>query len=100
VTNKNLIRQPASINNGYNWIDIIQEYLLPPICILCGNPGIKGRDLCKNIKQAFSMTQAIPAQHIALLDDVMTTGSTAHELASLLKAAGVSRVDVWVVARA
>ena len=46
------------------------------------------------------MTQAIPVQHIALLDDVMTTGSTAHELASLLKAAGVSRVDVWVVARA
>jgi len=25
------------------------------------------------------------AQHIAILDDVMTTGSTAHELAYLLK---------------
>jgi len=39
------------------------------------------------------------AHHIAILDDVMTTGSTAHELAYVLKKAGVSRVDVWVCAR-
>ena len=39
-------------------------------------------------------------QHIAILDDVMTTGLTAHELAYVLKKAGVSRVDVWVCARA
>jgi len=44
--------------------------------------------------------QPIHAQHIAILDDVMTTGSTAHELAYLLEKAGVSRVDVWVCARA
>ena len=54
----------------------------------------------KNMKQAFSIIKPIRAQHIALLDDVMTTGSTAHELAVLLKKAGVSRVDVWVCARA
>ena len=54
----------------------------------------------KNIKNAFSLIKPIHAQHIAILDDVMTTGSTAHELAHLLKKAGVSRVDVWVCARA
>jgi len=54
----------------------------------------------KNMKNAFSLIQPIHAQHIAILDDVMTTGSTAHELAHLLKKAGVSRVDVWVCARA
>ena len=54
----------------------------------------------KNMKQAFSIIKPLEAQHIALLDDVMTTGSTAHELAVLLKQAGVSRVDVWVCARA
>ncbi|MDD5411259.1 MAG: ComF family protein [Methylobacter sp.] len=54
----------------------------------------------KNLKNAFSLIKPIPAQHIAILDDVMTTGSTAHELAYLLKKAGVSRVDVWVCARA
>ncbi|MDD5461187.1 MAG: ComF family protein [Methylococcales bacterium] len=54
----------------------------------------------KNIKNAFSIIKAIQAQHIAILDDVMTTGSTVHELACLLKKTGVGKVDVWVCARA
>jgi ComF family protein len=54
----------------------------------------------KNMKNAFTIIKPVHAQHIAILDDVMTTGSTAHELAHLLKKAGVSRVDVWVCARA
>jgi ComF family protein len=54
----------------------------------------------KNLKNAFSVIKPIHARHIAILDDVMTTGSTAHELAYVLKKAGVSRVDVWVCARA
>ncbi|MGZ8227986.1 MAG: ComF family protein, partial [Methylococcaceae bacterium] len=54
----------------------------------------------KNMKNAFSIIKPIPARHVAILDDVMTTGSTAHELAVALKKAGISRVDVWVCARA
>jgi len=54
----------------------------------------------KNMKNAFSIIKPIHARHIAILDDVMTTGSTAHELAYALKKAGASRVDVWVCARA
>ncbi len=54
----------------------------------------------QNLKNAFSIVKPIHARHIAILDDVMTTSSTAHELATVLKKAGVSRVDVWVCARA
>ncbi|TAN67178.1 MAG: ComF family protein [Methylobacter sp.] len=54
----------------------------------------------QNLKNAFSIIKPIHARHIAILDDVMTTGSTAHELACILKKAGASRVDVWVCARA
>ena len=54
----------------------------------------------KNMKNAFSIINPVPVQHIAILDDVMTTGSTAHELAALLKKEGVGKVDVWVCARA
>lgn len=54
----------------------------------------------KNIKNAFAVIKQIDAQHIAILDDVMTTGSTVNELAKVLKKAGVTRVDVWVCARA
>ena len=38
--------------------------------------------------------------HVAILDDVMTTGATLHEAALCLLDAGVTRVEAWVVARA
>ena len=53
-----------------------------------------------NMKNAFSIVKPIQVSHIAIVDDVMTTGSTVHELAVVLKKAGVARVDVWVCARA
>jgi len=61
---------------------------------------LSARKRRKNMKNAFSIVKPIQARHIAILDDVMTTGSTAHELAYVLKKAGASRVDVWVCARA
>ncbi len=54
----------------------------------------------KNLKNAFSIVRPIDAKHVAIIDDVMTTGTTSHELAYVLKKVGVSRVDVWVCARA
>ncbi len=54
----------------------------------------------QNIKNAFLVSQPIKVNHIAILDDVITTGSTANELAKVLKKAGISRVDVWSCARA
>lgn len=54
-----------------------------------------------NVRGAFSVRWIPPGtSHVALVDDVMTTGSTLNECARVLRAAGVGRVDVWVVARA
>lgn len=53
----------------------------------------------RNLRGAFAMARPLPGRHIALLDDVMTTGSTLATLASLLRRAGAERVDVWVCAR-
>ena len=47
----------------------------------------------------FRRTSSVPAT-AALIDDVMTTGSTVNECARTLKRAGVEKVSVWVVARA
>ena len=52
-----------------------------------------------NLKGAFRLRRPVYAKSIALLDDVMTTGATVSEIASLLKKEGVHRVEVWVLAR-
>lgn len=54
----------------------------------------------QNIRRAFCYTgKTIPA-FIAVVDDVVTTGSTANEIARTLKKAGVKRVEIWAFARA
>ena len=53
-----------------------------------------------NLRNAFTVTtEKLPA-HVAIIDDVMTTGHTANELARALKGAGATKVEVWVIARA
>lgn len=54
----------------------------------------------KNISNAFEVISPIKQHHIAVVDDVMTTGSTVNEVAKVLKRSGAHRVDIWVCARA
>ena len=61
--------------------------------------GLNAQERRKNLLHAFE-AKATPYQHITLIDDLLTTGSTANELARMLKNQGVSRVDLWCCARA
>jgi ComF family protein len=55
----------------------------------------------RNVRGAFAVRPNVAwPSHVALLDDVMTTGATLWECARVLKRAGVKRVDVWALARA
>lgn len=57
-------------------------------------------DRQRNVRGAFAIrgNDPLPAS-VALLDDVVTSGSTVAELARLLKNNGVTEVHVWCVAR-
>lgn len=60
--------------------------------------GFKSRRA--NVRHAFELRRPLAAEHVAVVDDVMTTGATLSELARTLKGGGVKRVDVWSCARA
>jgi ComF family protein len=60
----------------------------------------------RNVRGAFAvqgpraLRRLLAAEHVAVVDDVVTTGSTLNELRAVLLRAGVRRVDLWAVARA
>ncbi len=53
----------------------------------------------KNLRQAF-LVKPHGYDHVTLIDDLLTTGSTANEIAKLFKKEGARQVDVWCCARA
>lgn len=55
----------------------------------------------RNLRRAFAVADpaALAGRHVALVDDVLTTGATAGALARLLLKAGAARVDVYCLAR-
>ena len=61
--------------------------------------SLKKQDRTRNVRGGFRVSGKLNAGHVALIDDVITTGATVSELARQLKKNGVERVDVWAVAR-
>lgn len=53
----------------------------------------------KNIQKAFSCSIDLSGKHVAVLDDVMTTGATLNELAKQLRKQGARKITNWVIAR-
>lgn len=57
----------------------------------------------RNVRGAFAVAatgaQALRGRHVALLDDVMTTGASLHEAARALRRAGVREVTAIALAR-
>jgi ComF family protein len=56
-----------------------------------------------NVRGAFAVEPRRRAElrdrHVAIVDDVMTTASTAAEIAAVVRQAGATTVEVWVLAR-
>lgn len=94
-------------NQSYELAKALSELLLIP----CSNNFLERvidtkpqssmpyKERKKNIQHAFQSTASSTFKHIALIDDVLTTGHTANAAAKTLRLAGVSRIEVWTIAR-
>lgn len=61
---------------------------------------LSAAERARNLRKSFWASCDYRGLHVALLDDVVTTGATVNELARVLRERGVRRVEVWACARA
>jgi len=52
-----------------------------------------------NLEDVFKVIIPVQGKHLAIIDDVVTTGATAMCISDTLIRAGARRVDVWTIAR-
>ncbi len=86
-------RLPAHLGTA-DWQSVSRVIDTPPQRTL---PAPERRS---NLRSAFLVHRRLDGLRIAVVDDVMTTGSTVHEMARVLRRAGAREVVLWVVCRA
>ncbi|AHL77087.1 amidophosphoribosyltransferase [Stutzerimonas stutzeri] len=98
---------------GFNQAQMLADWLSPALNIpvqcellqrIQDTPSQQELDAAsrrRNLRQAFALTDEtqIVGRHVAVIDDVLTTGATAQALARLLKQSGAERVDIYCLAR-
>lgn len=57
------------------------------------------KERSRNMRKAFICNADMRGKHVAMVDDVMTSGASLNELALALRRAGAREVSAWVVAR-
>lgn len=62
--------------------------------------GLSAPQRKENLRGAFRLARKLRARHIVIVDDVITTGSTARAVADVLLDAGVDAVSLLALARA
>lgn len=99
------------VERGFNQSQLIAVQLVRSLGMKIISKGIKrvkqtkaqsGLDSVErksNVKKAFSIDTNLP-NHIAIIDDVVTTGTTVSELAKQARLQGAVQIDVWCLARA
>ncbi|MBE2896905.1 amidophosphoribosyltransferase [Pasteurellaceae bacterium HPA106] len=96
---------------GYNQAELLARqlahYLQLPVNLralervyaVAPQRGLSARARRENVRHVFQATQRFDGKHIALVDDVVTTGATVNELCRVLKRAGAREVSIWCLCR-
>lgn len=77
----------------------LERNLCPRILDTAAQTGLDKHQRRANLRHAFE-AQSTPLGHVAIIDDVVTTGETARAFARCLKRSGVEKIQLWCVARA
>ncbi|MFC3941838.1 ComF family protein [Pseudomonas gingeri NCPPB 3146 = LMG 5327] len=79
----------------------VDEHRLLRIQDTVAQQDLDARARRRNLLNAFALAPGarVEGLHLALVDDVLTTGATAESLARLLLKAGARRIDVYCLAR-
>jgi ComF family protein len=97
---------------GYNQAGLLAHYLGKRLSIKVDKNSLKRirhthsqsqlnfKQRKRNIQGAFDLNNHSLAKHVALIDDVMTSGNTATEATKTLRRSQVSTIEVWTIARA
>lgn len=62
--------------------------------------GLNAAQRARNLRRAFEYRATGLYRHVAVIDDIVTTGSTADEITRVLHRGGVDCVEIWALARA
>ncbi len=61
--------------------------------------GLSKKERQQNLVQAFKLQTIPKVKHVAIVDDVVTTGSTIRHLCQLLLEVGVEKIDIYCICR-
>ena len=86
---------PVARQLGLPLVDNVRRRIATPY-----QSGLDAAERRRNLKSAFAVRGRIRARHVAIVDDVVTTGETCRQLARCLRASGVDSVSVLALARA
>lgn len=78
----------------------VDPHLLVRILPTVAQAGLSARERHSNLLGAFALTRPLAGEKILLLDDVMTTGTTARSCATILQNGGAGEIALAVLARA
>lgn len=98
------------LSRGYNQTEHLalhlgREMQIPVICAVkkrrAADPqkGLRRAARLANLKGAFTCSVDLGARHIAIIDDVITTGGTVMRMSECLLQAGAVKADIWALAR-
>ncbi|PTN13058.1 ComF family protein [Nitrosomonas aestuarii] len=62
--------------------------------------GLSWKARNKNVQNAFRCKTDLSGKHVAVIDDVMTTGATLNALAQQLRKKGAAKISNWIITRA